>query len=111
MIRFSQTEPNFTPGQLVRHRRYGYRGVIAAVDHRCMADHQWYMANRTQPDLNQPWYHVLVDGAATTTYAAESNLMPDSSGDPIDHPLVDDYVTGMENGRYRRNDRPWRGWT
>lgn len=110
VIRFSQTSPHFAPGQLVRHRRYGYRGVIAAVDLRCMADHGWYMSNKTQPELNQPWYHVLVDGAATTTYAAESSLMPDSSADPIDHPLVDDYFSGIENGQYQRNDRPWPGW-
>ena len=98
------------PGQIVRHRRYAYRGVIAAVDPRCLADPQWYMSNRTQPDLNQPWYHVLVDAAATTTYAAQSNLELDPGAEPIDHPLLDAFFDGMENGMYRRNNRTWKGW-
>ena len=110
MIRFSETKPMFVAGQLVRHCRYGYRGVVVAVDPRCLADDQWYMSNRTQPDQNQPWYHVLVDGAATTCYAAESNLEADTSCEPIDHPLVDEFFSGISNGRYKRNDRPWRGW-
>ena len=110
VIRFAETEPKFSPGDLVRHRRYGYRGVVAAVDIRCQADHEWYMSNRTQPDQNQPWYHVLVDGTATTTYAAENNLTDDPSSEPVDHPLVADYFTGFIDGRYERNDRPWQGW-
>ena len=110
MIRFAETQPKFAPGELVCHRRYGYRGVVVAVDARCQADHQWYMSNRTQPDQNQPWYHVLVDGAATATYAAESNLAADPSGDPIDHPLVGEFFYEMSNGRYVRNEQPWQGW-
>lgn len=110
MIRFAETEPKFSPGQIVRHRRYGYRGVIAAVDLRCRADHQWYVSNRTQPDQNQPWYHVLVDGAATTTYAAEENLAADPSVDPIDHPLLSAFFERLADGGYVRNDRPWQGW-
>ena len=111
MIRFAETQPLFEPGQIVRHRRYGYRGVIVSADPRCMADAQWYMSNRTQPDQNQPWYHVLVDGAATATYAAQSNLEVDHSGDPVDHPLVGEFFDGIVDGRYQRNDRPWQGWS
>ena len=110
MIRFAETDPKFAPGQLVRHRRYGYRGVVAAVDLRCNADHQWYMSNLTQPDQNQPWYHVLVDATATTSYAAEVNLEPDLSGDPVDHPLIHEYFDGLHSGCYQRNNRPWHGW-
>jgi len=110
MIRFAETEPHFSVGQLVRHRRYGYRGVVVAVDERCMADHNWYMRNRTQPDQNQPWYHVMVDGSATVTYAAQSNLSADASREPIDHPLINEFFSGFCGGRYQRNDRPWMGW-
>ena len=33
----SREEPMFAPGDLVHHRRYGYRGVLVAVDRTCQA--------------------------------------------------------------------------
>ncbi|MFQ5845905.1 MAG: heat shock protein HspQ, partial [Planctomycetota bacterium] len=65
--------PRFEPGELVRHRRYGYRGVVAGLDPECRAGDEWYQGNLTQPDRRQPWYHVLVHGAQHTTYVAEEN--------------------------------------
>ena len=100
-------EPRFTTGQLVRHRRYGYRGVVVDFDLTCEASDQWYESNQTQPDRNQPWYHVLVDGTATTTYAAQANLLPDDSSEPIEHPLVEPFFSDFVDGKYVRNDRPW----
>ena len=64
----------FEPGQIVHHQYYGYKGVIYDVDNCCEAEDAWYYQNRTMPDRNQPWYHVLVDGADHTTYVAEENL-------------------------------------
>lgn len=110
MIRLAETMPCFAAGELVRHRRYGYRGVIVSVDARCMATSDWYDGNRTQPDQNQPWYHVLVDGSGQTTYVAESNLTPDPSGDPVDHPLLKQFFDGPCQEGYRRNGQPWPGW-
>ncbi len=110
MIRFAETECRFQPGQIVRHRRYGYRGVIVSADPRCQAEADWYTNNRTQPDQNQPWYHVLVDGTPTATYAAQSNLEADPSGEPVDHPLLREFFDGLADGQYQRNDRPWQGW-
>lgn len=110
MIRFAETAPEFEPGSIVQHRRYGYRGLVVAVDQRCQASHEWYMSNRSQPDLNQPWYHVLVHQSATTTYAAESNLAADQTSEPIDHPLVQEYFDLVSPGQYQRNDRPFVGW-
>lgn len=94
-------------GQLVRHRRYGYRGVVVAFDSSCQADEQWYQGNRTQPSRDQPWYHVLVHGSDAITYAAESNLLPDESCDPVDHPCVELFFRDFDDGRYVRNQRPW----
>jgi len=110
VIRFADTEPRYVPGQLVRHRRYDYRAVVVAVDCRCLAEHDWYMSNRSQPDQNQPWYHLLVDGSATSTYAAECNLEVDKSGEPVDHPLIHQFFDGFSAGCHCRNDRPWQGW-
>ena len=97
----------FAPGALVRHKRYGYRGVVAAVDLCCEADDKWYLSNQTQPPREQPWYHVLVHGGAHATYAAESNLEPELAPAPIVHPLVGALFSGFDGERYERNDTPW----
>ncbi|MEM8865790.1 MAG: heat shock protein HspQ [Planctomycetota bacterium] len=110
MIQIATTVPRFAPGDLVVHQRYRYRGVVVAVDEHCRADSSWYLKNRTQPDQSQPWYHVLVHGGGQTTYAAQSSLATDSSGEPIDHPLVEEFFTEFVGSKYRRNDRPWPGW-
>ena len=99
--------PEFEPGQLVTHRRYGYRGVVVHRDDCCKADDAWYQKNQTQPERNQPWYHVLVDGTSTCTYAAAENLAPDASQFPISHPLVDSFFSDFEDGIYIRNNVPW----
>jgi len=53
---------SFYIGQIVAHRRFGYRGVIYDVDPRFMLSDEWY--NRvalSQPPKEHPWYYVLVD--------------------------------------------------
>lgn len=107
--RTSRERPHFEPGQLVRHRRYGYRGVVVARDESCQAGDAWYHKNQTQPDRDQPWYHVLVDGSSTCTYAASENLVADRSGLPVDHPLVPQFFSDFQDGRYSRNDVEWPG--
>ena len=97
----------FSAGELVRHRRYGYRGVVVDLDLECTAPDSWYEKNQTQPDRSQPWYHVLVHESVQTTYAAQENLMPDFEDAPILHPLVQHYFDSFANGVYLRNDRPW----
>lgn len=100
-------EPKFKKGELVTHKRYHYRGVVVEYDLHCCADEEWYQSNQTQPNRNQPWYHVLVHNSSVNTYAAESNLMKDDSLEPIIHPLIEFFFTSFLNGEYRRNDQPW----
>ena len=107
MIRLAEIVPEFELGQLVCHKRYGYRGVIVDCDPKCRADEKWYQSNMTQPDKSQPWYHVLVDATDQTTYAAEENLQADPSGQPVRHPLVGDFFGAFADSRYARNDQPW----
>ncbi len=107
MIRLAEIAPKFELGQLVSHKRYGYRGVIVDFDLECRADEQWYQSNKTQPGKRQPWYHVLVDATAQNTYAAEENLQSDPSGQPVRHPLVGDFFGEFVDSRYVRNDQPW----
>ena len=78
-----------------------------ASDPSCVAPNEWYAANQTQPRRDQPWYHVLVDKSAYTTYAAGENLVPDDSGEEITHQLIDQFFDAFQNGSYVRNDRHW----
>ena len=100
-------EPLFQVGQIVEHRRYGYRGVIVALDGECLADESWYQNNQTQPDRKQPWYHVLVDCSTHTTYAAQENLASAGDRSPVQHPLMDAFFLGYSDGRHLRNERPF----
>ena len=90
----------FETGQVVCHRRYSYRGVIVGGDPSCKAEEEWYRRNQTQPERDQPWYHVLVDGASHTTYVAQENLQVDPSGRRVDHPLVERFFCTFYRGRY-----------
>ena len=103
------TDPTFQPGQVIVHRRYDYRGLIVEMDLSCKAPEAWYQSNQTQPERNQPWYHVLVDGTHETTYVAQSNLKPDLSGDAVVHPMLNVFFHGIdeESNQYLRNDVPW----
>ena len=57
----------FREGQIVRHLRYAYRGVVVGYDRTCQADDAWYdfqtRGKGYRPTRDQPWYHVLVDGS------------------------------------------------
>ena len=99
--------PVFKPGQLIEHKRYGYRGVVVDFDTTCQADNFWYESNQTQPDRCQPWYHILVHGATHTTYAGQTSLLPDDSGKEVDHPLVPHFFNEFKGGLYIRNNEPW----
>ena len=102
-------DPIFKRGNLVLHRRYGYRAAVVEVTPVCEADEEWYQANQMQPDRNQPWYHLLVSGSQQTTYAAQTNLRSDPIAEPIEHPLVPLFFSAFENGSYVRNERSWPG--
>lgn len=97
----SATANRFEVGQLVQHRRYAYRGAVIAVDLRCTDDDDWYLSNQTQPDREQPWYHVLVHGKAHTTYVAQSNLEEDHGGEQVIHPLARQFFEYFHRGRYQ----------
>ena len=99
--------PKFQRGQLVRHRRYGYRGVVVGLDLECLADEQWYLSNKTQPDRAQPWYHVLVHDTDGATYAAQDSLQADPGSQPVENPLIERFFDEFADGRYFRNERPW----
>jgi heat shock protein HspQ len=97
----SASRARFAVGELVSHQLFDYRGVVFDVDPVFMGSDDWYeQVARSRPPRDRPWYHVLVHGAQHTTYVAERNLEPDDSSDPIDHPAIDHFFHGFEDGRY-----------
>ena len=97
----------FLPGDLIRHKRYQYRGVVVSVDSECLAEDGWYYSNKTQPAKKQPWYHVLVDNTTGTTYTAHSSIEIDPLKEPVSHPLTLEFFERFEDGHYVRNDQSW----
>ena len=94
------TRFDFEIGELVQHLRYRYRGVVAGRDASCRADDSWYLRNQTQPDRDQPWYHVLVHGGEHTTYVAQENLESDIGAEQVVHPMTRSFFEYFQGGRY-----------
>ena len=93
----------FSIGQLVYHMRFDYRGVVCDVDPTFSGTEEWYeQVAGSRPPKDKPWYHVLVHGGEHATYVAERHLTPDPSEDPIDHPALELFFNGFEQGRYIR---------
>ncbi len=91
----------FAIGDLVHHRLFDYRGVIVDVDPSFQSTEQWYeKVAKSRPPKDKPWYHVLVHESLHSTYVAERNLEPDENASPINHPMVEQFFTRFENGRY-----------
>jgi len=92
---------HFSVGDLVHHKLFDYRGVIADVDPFLMLSDEWYnTVALSRPPKNRPWYRVLVHDAILETYVAERNLEPDPSGAPVRHPLIEICFQGFSDGRY-----------
>ena len=102
-------DPQFEPGEIIFHKKYGYRGVIVSFDLLCKAPDSWYQSNQTQPDRNQPWYHILVDGNQQVTYVAQSNLVYDQLNKPVVHPMLNLFFFGHDESenKYLRNTVPF----
>lgn len=91
----------FSVGQIVHHRLFDYRGVVFDVDPTFQGTDEWYeQVARSRPPRDQPWYHVLVHDHQHTTYVAERNLEPDTSVEPIRHPLLEGHFSALRGGQY-----------
>ncbi len=89
----------FTVGQIIRHKKFGYRGVVVDVDPDFQGTDEWYQqVAKTNPPKDLPWYHILVHDANHYTYVAERNLEIDNSGDPINHPDLKDFFNDYSGG-------------
>ena len=91
----------FGIGEIVAHNKFGYRGVVFGVDPTFSLSEEWYdTVARSRPPKDKPWYHVLVDGAAHSTYVAERHLEQSADRSQIEHPWLGEHFRAFNDGRY-----------
>ncbi len=91
-------------GQVVRHKKHPFRGVVFDVDPQFSNTEEWYNAipEESRPKRNQPFYHLLAenDQSYYVAYVSEQNLIEDVTGKPVDHPDLQDLFGDFEDGHY-----------
>ena len=94
----------FHLGQVVRHRKHPFRGVIFDVDPEFANSEDWYEAipEDSRPAREQPFYHLLAENETDyyVAYVSEQNLVPDETGQPVDHPDLPSLFGELVDGRY-----------
>lgn len=90
----------FNVGQLVAHRRLGYRAVVVDVDPVYRDNDAWCESEYSLSARYQPWYRILQDGSTHETYLPELSLRRDAGGGRIRHPLVWLYFSEFRDGAY-----------
>jgi len=94
-------QAKFSIGQCIYHRLFDYRGVIVDVDPVFSGSDEWYeQVAKSRPPKDEPWYHVLVHDEGNETYVAEQNLSGDDSNEPVNHPLLEEFFVGFDQGVY-----------
>jgi len=99
-----RTAAKFHIGQVLRHRKHPFRGVVFDVDATFSNTDEWYenIPEEMRPSKDQPFYHLLAENEQTyyVAYVSEQNLVPDETGEPVGHPDVDDLFADFTDGRY-----------
>ena len=99
-----QTRARFAIGDVVRHRKFGFRGVIFDIDPVFANSEEWYEAipQDIRPRRDQPFYHLLAENedSSYVAYVSQQNLLADSDGGPVDHPSVSQIFDDFIDGRY-----------
>ena len=94
----------FRIGEVVRHRIFPFRGVVFDIDPEFDNTEEWYQAipAEVRPRKDQPFYHLFAENAESEyiAYVSEQNLLPDTSGEPIRHPQVNE-VFDFDGKAYR----------
>jgi len=97
-------------GQVVKHKKWGYHGVIMGWDNKARAPDEWLkeMHGENTHWRDQPNYAVLVDTrdrpAPQMTYVPQENIEV-IKNKKILHPRVDDYFENYDGAQYL--PRPW----
>ena len=94
----------FSIGEIVKHRHFNFRGVIYDVDFEFNNSEEWYesIPKDVRPKKDQPFYHLLAESNDVTyeAYVSEQNLTLDNSGEPVQHPLINEIFSGKKGTSY-----------
>lgn len=106
MIETVNRTAKFEIGQVVKHRIYPFRGVIFDVDPTFNNTEEWLnsIPEDVRPRRDQPFYHLLAENAQAyyIAYVSEQNLLPDTSGKPVNHPQVAQLFGELKGSRYQQ---------
>lgn len=100
----------FRIGQVVKHKKWGYRGVIVGWDEVAKAPKEWIQQmHKENPDwTSQPNYSLLVDTrdrpAPQITYVPQENIEVMKNVRLV-HPSIEDYFEHFDGSQYI--PRPW----
>jgi heat shock protein HspQ len=101
----------FRIGDVVRHRKYPFRGVIFDVDPEFTNTEEWWLSipEDVRPRKDQPFYHLFAENAETeyVAYVSEQNLLPDDTSEPCRHPRINEMFRRDVAGRYRIKSQPY----
>ena len=99
-----RAKAKFRIGQIVKHRIHPFRGVIFDVDPVFANTEEWWQSipEELRPNKDQPFYHLFAENETSyyVAYVSEQNLLPDISGEPVEHPDVPDYFSELEGDQY-----------
>ncbi len=99
-----QQRAKYHLGQVVRHRKHPFRGVVFDVDPEFSNTEEWYQSipEDARPRKEQPFYHLLAenDQSFYVAYVSEQNLIADYSGEPVQHPDIPDLFGAFVDGTY-----------
>lgn len=91
-------------GQVVRHKFYKFRGVVFDVDPDFQNTEEWWASipEDIRPSKDQPFYHLLAENDTSyyVAYVSEQNLIPDDTGEPVEHPEIREFFGELANGQY-----------
>jgi len=95
----------FSIGDVVKHRMFGFRGVVFDIDPVFANSEEWYDAipEHARPDKQQPFYHLLAENGESSyvAYVSQQNLIADDSDEPVDHPAITGMFSAYADGKYR----------
>lgn len=99
-----KTTAKYNLGQVLRHRKHSFRGVVFDIDPTFSNTDEWYenIPEDQRPDKDQPFYHLLAenDQSYYVAYVSEQNLVPDDTDEPVEHPDIPDLFGEYEDGLY-----------
>ena len=94
----------FRIGDVVKHRIHPFRGVIFDVDPEFSNTEEWWesIPEEMRPRKDQPFYHLFAENETSyyVAYVSEQNLLPDETGQPVDHPNIGDYFEDYDGSSY-----------